>query len=60
MDIIAKFSDLDENLQKGFYKYLDVRGIKPSTTNYLREYMADKDNREYLLWLKNLKKFVEE
>ncbi|MBA0871141.1 hypothetical protein Goshw_021749 [Gossypium schwendimanii] len=54
------FNDLDENLQKGFYKYLEVRGIKPSTTNYLREYMADKDNREYLLWLKNLKKFVEE
>lgn len=53
-------SDLDENLQKGFYKYLEVRGIKPSATNYLREYMANKDNREYLLWLKYLKKFVEE
>ncbi|XVE69254.1 hypothetical protein DITRI_Ditri09bG0137700 [Diplodiscus trichospermus] len=53
------FHDLDENLQKAFHKYLEVRGIKPSTTNYLHEYMINKDSREYLRWLKNLKKFVE-
>ncbi|KAI4382809.1 hypothetical protein MLD38_008722 [Melastoma candidum] len=28
------FQDLDENLQKAFHKYLDIRGIKPSTTNF--------------------------
>ncbi|XVF23965.1 hypothetical protein REPUB_Repub13aG0085200 [Reevesia pubescens] len=54
------FYDLDENLQKAFHKYLEIRGIKPSTTNYLHEYMINKDSREYLRWLKNLKKFVEE
>ncbi|KAK8485641.1 hypothetical protein V6N13_027134 [Hibiscus sabdariffa] len=54
------FLDLDENLQKGFHKYLEVRGIKPSTTNFLHGYMMNKDNREYINWLKNLKKFVEE
>ncbi|KAF9597699.1 hypothetical protein IFM89_021186 [Coptis chinensis] len=53
------FQDLDENLQKGFYKYLEVRGIKPSTTNFLYEYMMKKDGKEYLRWLKNVKKFVE-
>ncbi|XP_052184559.1 uncharacterized protein At2g39795, mitochondrial-like [Diospyros lotus] len=53
------FTDLDENLQKAFHKYLEIRGIKPSTTNFLHEYMINKDNREYLMWLKNLKKFVE-
>ncbi|CBI31613.3 hypothetical protein VitviT2T_019306 [Vitis vinifera] len=53
------FTDLDENLQKAFHKYLEIRGIKPSTTNFLHEYMINKDSREYLLWLKNLKKFVE-
>ncbi|RVW49323.1 Uncharacterized protein, mitochondrial [Vitis vinifera] len=53
------FQDLDENLQKAFHKYLEIRGIKPSTTNFLHEYMINKDSREYLLWLKNLKKFVE-
>ncbi|KAG8501451.1 hypothetical protein CXB51_003780 [Gossypium anomalum] len=54
------FYDLDENLQKAFHKYLEIRGIKPSTTNYLHEYMINKDGREYILWLKNLKKFIEE
>ncbi|XWS74922.1 hypothetical protein CRYUN_Cryun01aG0040100 [Craigia yunnanensis] len=54
------FHDLDEKLQKAFHKYLEIRGIKPSTTSYLHEYMINKDSREYLRWLKNLKKFVEE
>ncbi|KAL6977400.1 hypothetical protein U1Q18_026198 [Sarracenia purpurea var. burkii] len=53
------FSDLDENLQKAFHKYLEIRGIKPSTTNFLHEYMINKDSREYIMWLKNLKKFIE-
>ncbi|KAF6161139.1 hypothetical protein GIB67_007780 [Kingdonia uniflora] len=54
------FLDLDENLQKAFHKYLEVRGIKPSTTNFLHGYMINKDGREYLMWLKNLKKFIGE
>ncbi|KAL7214850.1 hypothetical protein ACSBR1_027097 [Camellia fascicularis] len=53
------FTDLDENLQKAFHKYLEIRGIKPSTTNFLHEYMINKDSREYMMWLKNLKKFIE-
>ncbi|XP_010553052.1 PREDICTED: uncharacterized protein At2g39795, mitochondrial-like [Tarenaya hassleriana] len=53
------FEDLDENLQKAFLKFLEVRGIKASTTNFLIEYMANKDSREYLQWLKDLKSFVQ-
>ncbi|KAK6933106.1 Mitochondrial glycoprotein [Dillenia turbinata] len=53
------FTDLDENLQKAFHKYLEIRGIKPSTTNFLHEYMINKDSREYLQWLKNIKQFIE-
>ncbi|KAI3458650.1 hypothetical protein Pfo_015313 [Paulownia fortunei] len=53
------FADLDENLQKAFHKYLEIRGIKPSTTNFLHGYMVDKDSREYITWLKNLQKFVQ-
>ncbi|XP_070013047.1 uncharacterized protein At2g39795, mitochondrial-like [Nicotiana sylvestris] len=30
-----EFSDLDENLQKALNNYLENRGIKPSTTNFL-------------------------
>ncbi|KAL3838450.1 hypothetical protein ACJIZ3_023041 [Penstemon smallii] len=53
------FTDLDENLQKAFHKYLEIRGIKPSTTNFLHGYMVDKDSREYITWLKNVQKFVQ-
>ncbi|KAK9154368.1 hypothetical protein Sjap_001848 [Stephania japonica] len=53
------FGSLDENLQRAFHKYLEIRGIKPITTNFLHEYMINKDSREYLVWLKNLKKFIE-
>ncbi|KAL1308067.1 hypothetical protein AAHE18_17G079800 [Arachis hypogaea] len=53
------FQDLDEGLQKSFHKYLEIRGIKPSTTNFLHEYMINKDSREYLVWLQKLKQFVE-
>ncbi|KAI3783435.1 hypothetical protein L1987_42517 [Smallanthus sonchifolius] len=54
-----RFDELDENLQKAFHKYLEIRGIKPGITNFLHEYMVNKDHREYTNWLKNLKKFVE-
>ncbi|XP_077244140.1 uncharacterized protein At2g39795, mitochondrial-like [Tasmannia lanceolata] len=52
------FTDLDENLQKALHKYLEIRGIKPSTTNFLHEYMINKDSREYVTWLKKMKDFV--
>ncbi|KAJ0027904.1 hypothetical protein Pint_35341 [Pistacia integerrima] len=53
------FTDLDENLQKAFHKYLEIRGIKPSTTNFLHEYMVNKDSKEYLRWLCNLQEFLQ-
>ncbi|KAL6570392.1 hypothetical protein OROMI_014906 [Orobanche minor] len=52
------FQELDEALQKSFHKYLEIRGIKPSTTNFLHEYMINKDSREYLVWLNKLKNFI--
>ncbi|KAG0501441.1 hypothetical protein HPP92_001513 [Vanilla planifolia] len=53
------FNNLDENLQKAFHKFLEIRGISPAITNFLYEYMVSKDDREYLIWLQNLKQFVE-
>ncbi|KAF9674685.1 hypothetical protein SADUNF_Sadunf10G0152600 [Salix dunnii] len=53
------FHDFDEKLKKGFHKYLEIRGIKASTTNFLHEYMINKDSREYTGWLSNLKQFIE-
>ena len=52
-------SDLDENLHKGFNKYLEVRGITPSLSYYLCEYMINKESKEYTNWLKNVKEIVE-
>jgi len=53
------FSDLDEGLQRALRKYLGARGIKVSLYEFLREYMMTKDDKEYIVWLKNLKEFVE-
>ncbi|CAH2074527.1 unnamed protein product [Thlaspi arvense] len=53
------FDDLDENLQKAFHRFLEIRGIKPSFTDFLADYIANKDSREYLQWLKDVKAFVE-
>lgn len=57
--LLIFLSDLDENLKKAFHKYLEIRGIKPSSTNFLFEYMVNKDSQEYLTWLNNLKNFIE-
>ncbi|KAK4579281.1 hypothetical protein RGQ29_029095, partial [Quercus rubra] len=53
------FVDLDEDLQKAFRRYLNIRGIKPSTINFLHEYTINKNSKEELIWMKKLKKFVE-
>ncbi|KAE7996718.1 hypothetical protein FH972_001417 [Carpinus fangiana] len=53
------FNDLDENLQKAFHKFLEIRGIKPSAINFLHEYMINKNSKEELNWLKKLKNFIE-
>lgn len=54
------FNDLDENLQRAFHKYLELRGISAMTTNFLHEYMINKDSREYLFWLRKLKDFFKQ
>ncbi|CAF1699208.1 unnamed protein product [Brassica oleracea var. botrytis] len=51
--------DLDENLQKAFNKFLEIRGINPTITDFLADYLANKDKREHLRWLKDVKSFVD-
>ncbi|XP_078158038.1 uncharacterized protein At2g39795, mitochondrial-like [Carex rostrata] len=53
------FNYLDERLKKAFYKYLELRGIMPLNTNFIHKYMINKDRREYLPWLRNLKAIVQ-
>ncbi|KAI3969654.1 hypothetical protein MKX01_020215, partial [Papaver californicum] len=54
-----EFLDLDGNLRKSFERYLEVRGINGSLANYLHEYMMKKEGKEYKVWLKGMKEFVE-
>ncbi|XP_050250601.1 uncharacterized protein At2g39795, mitochondrial-like [Quercus robur] len=53
------FIDMDKDLQKAFKRYLRIRGIKPSTFNFLHKYMINKHSKEDLIWMKKLKKFLE-
>ncbi|CAN6806939.1 unnamed protein product [Brassica oleracea] len=53
------FVDLDENLQKAFHRFLDIRGIKPNITEFVADYLANKDSRERLQLLKDVKTFVD-
>lgn len=53
------FHELDERLQTEFVKYLETRGINSELGEYLRHLIFDKEQREYMLWLKKVKEFVE-
>ncbi|KAM0858475.1 hypothetical protein ACQ4PT_047797 [Festuca glaucescens] len=52
------FSILDESLQKSLHRYLEVRGIKHSLHDWLTDYMMGKDEKEYVVWLKNMREFI--
>lgn len=52
------FLVLDESLQKALHRYLEVRGIKHSLHDWLYDYMMRKDDKEYVVWLKNMKEFI--
>ncbi|KAM0994161.1 hypothetical protein ACFX2I_009728 [Malus domestica] len=55
-----EFPDLDEKLQNAFYKYLEVRGIKHTMADFLYDYIKNKNNKEFLMWLKNVKRVVQQ
>ncbi|KAF7034750.1 hypothetical protein CFC21_045726 [Triticum aestivum] len=52
------FDKLEENLQKSFVKYLDLRGVTPTTTNLLRVYLSSKVQSKDLLMLTKLQDFI--
>ncbi|CAL1378995.1 unnamed protein product [Linum trigynum] len=55
----SDFSELDCNTQKAFCDYLEAKGIKPNTLNFLFQCVANKDKRECPIWLNKVKNFVE-
>ena len=58
MKLSSDYSEFNENLKVEFGKYLEARGIKLSTTDFLYKYMLDKANKERLRILENMLKMV--
>lgn len=52
------FSDLDEALQDYFHKYLKERGCDEFLAETITEYSMYKEQKEYMSWLSNMKKFI--
>ncbi|EEP81323.1 hypothetical protein UREG_06188 [Uncinocarpus reesii 1704] len=53
------FGNLDEDLQILLERYLEERGIDATLASFVPDYIDFKEQREYVRWLGNLKKFVE-
>jgi hypothetical protein len=52
------FTELDENLQKELYSYLEERGVTAELGQWLCRLLFDKETREYKSWLQKLGKFA--
>ena len=52
------YDELDETLQEEFHKYLEARGIDESLANFIMESHLDKEQKEYMGWLRNVSNFV--
>ena len=53
------FGSLDEDLQVLLDRYLEERGITQALAVFVPDYLDAKEQREYLGFLNNLKKFVD-
>lgn len=53
------FNNLDEDLQNLLERYLEERGINTRMALFIPDYIDHKEQKEYIQWLENVKKFVE-
>lgn len=49
-----------DNIEKELVEYLEVRGVKPNTFELWKANLKNKDNRECLGMMKDLKGFIEQ
>ena len=52
------YDDLDEELKSSWEGYLEERGINAPMGDYLLQLAHDKEQREYMAWLRKVKTFV--
>merc|ERR1719195_1453800 len=53
------FEDVDEKLQEAFDEYLGEVGMNNEVCDFIDAFAQDKEQREYVRWLKITKKFLE-
>lgn len=53
------FSNLDEELQEALEVYLESRGINEELASFISAYSEFKENKEYIDWLEDMKKFFQ-
>lgn len=52
------FAELDESLQNAFYNYLAEAGVTDELATTLADYASNKEQQEYVAWLKRISGFV--
>ena len=52
------FSELDPKLQEAFTSYLEERGVNAELGQFIMDYSEDKEQREYMTWLKGVQSFL--
>merc|ERR1712096_310233 len=55
-----EFEDVDDKLQEAFDEYLAELGMTSELCDFIDAFALDKEQREYVRWLKTTKKFMEE
>eukprot|EP00930_Biecheleria_cincta_P105208 TRINITY_DN977_c0_g3_i1.p1 TRINITY_DN977_c0_g3~~TRINITY_DN977_c0_g3_i1.p1 ORF type:complete len:251 (-),score=68.28 TRINITY_DN977_c0_g3_i1:99-773(-) len=54
-----EFEDLDDKLQEALDEYLGEVGMNSDVCDFVDAMASDKEQREYVRWLRNTKKFIE-
>jgi hypothetical protein len=52
------FTELDEQLRTAFVDYLEERGVNAELGGFVLAYAEDKEQREYMHWLKGVQSFL--
>lgn len=55
---MQKYAELDDKLHEAFSGYLEERGINADLGDYLLQLADNKEQTEYVRWLKQVHKFV--
>lgn len=50
---------MDEELQRPLLDYLEERSVDAELAVFLHQYMMNKDRREFVRWMGNVKSYVE-